>query len=100
MGRGSGCHAEYTVEAADGVMAIPDGLSFEEAATIPNVFVTAHDALVTNACLQSGNSVLITAGSSGSADALQHVHIGASTKAATGTGDNNHADIAIVSSAV
>jgi NADPH:quinone reductase-like Zn-dependent oxidoreductase len=65
MGRGSGCHAEYTVEAADGVMAIPDGLSFEEAATIPNVFVTAHDALVTNACLQPGNSVLITAGSSG-----------------------------------
>ena len=32
---------------------------------IPNVFVTAHDALVTNARLQAGERVLITAGSSG-----------------------------------
>ena len=38
--------------------------------------------------------------SSGSADALQHVHIGASAKAATSTRDNDHADIGVVSSTV
>jgi len=30
-------------------MRIPDRMPWAEAAAIPNVFVTAHDALVTNA---------------------------------------------------
>jgi NADPH:quinone reductase-like Zn-dependent oxidoreductase len=65
MARGSGCHAEYALIDAEALMAIPEGLTYEEAATIPNVFVTAHDALVSNARVQRDETVLITAGSSG-----------------------------------
>jgi len=50
---------------ARALMRIPDGMSWAEAAAIPNVFVTAHDAIVSNAALKSGESVLVTAGSSG-----------------------------------
>src|SRR6266550_2202567 len=47
------------------LMRIPDSLSWAEAASIPNVFVTAHDALATAAELKSGESVMITAAASG-----------------------------------
>jgi NADPH:quinone reductase-like Zn-dependent oxidoreductase len=46
-------------------MRIPDSLSWAEAASIPNVFVTAHDALATAAELKRGESVMITAAASG-----------------------------------
>ncbi len=65
MGRGSGCHAEFCVVDHRALMAIPETLSFEQAGAIPNVFVTAHDAMVSNAGLVAGESVLVTAGSSG-----------------------------------
>jgi NADPH2:quinone reductase len=64
MARGPG-YAEYTVVSQRALMRIPDGMSWAEAAAIPNVFVTAHDAIVSNAALKPGESVLITAGSSG-----------------------------------
>src|SRR4029434_10598409 len=44
---------------------MPEPLPSPAAAALPNVVVTAHDALVTNAALTAGESVLITAGSSG-----------------------------------
>ena len=44
---------------------VPDRLSWEEAAAIPVAYMTAHDALITNARLQAGESVLINAASSG-----------------------------------
>lgn len=65
MGRGVGSYAEYTLASAMTLMRIPDGLSYPQAAAIPNVFITAHDALVTNAQVQRGDTVLITAASSG-----------------------------------
>lgn len=64
MARGPG-YAEYTVVSSRALMRIPDGMSWAEAAAIPNVFVTAHDAIVSNAALKPGESVLVTAGSSG-----------------------------------
>jgi NADPH2:quinone reductase len=64
MARGPG-YAEYAVVSARVLMRIPAGMSWAEAAAIPNVFVTAHDAIVSNAALKSGESVLVTAGSSG-----------------------------------
>jgi NADPH2:quinone reductase len=64
MARGAG-YAEYTVVSQRALMLIPDGMSWAEAAAIPNVFVTAHDAIVSNAALKLGESVLVTAGSSG-----------------------------------
>lgn len=44
---------------------VPERLSWEEAATIPVSYMTEHDALVSNAALQPGESVLINAASSG-----------------------------------
>jgi NADPH2:quinone reductase len=65
MARASACHAEFTLVEAAALMKIPTGLSFESAAAIPNVFVTAHDAIVTQAEMQVHESILISAGSSG-----------------------------------
>jgi NADPH2:quinone reductase len=65
MGRAPGSYAEYVVANQRALMGIPDGMAWAEAASIPNVFVTAHDAIVTNARTQRGESVMITAGSSG-----------------------------------
>jgi len=42
---GGGAYAEYLVTAADHVVRIPEGMSYEYAAAIPEVFITAHDAL-------------------------------------------------------
>jgi NADPH2:quinone reductase len=64
MARGVG-YADYAVVSSRALMRIPEDMSWAEAAAIPNVFVTAHDAIVSNAALKAGESVLITAGSSG-----------------------------------
>ena len=65
MGRGLGCYAELTVVNQRALMRMPDGMGFAEAAAIPNVFVTAHDAIVTAAAVGAGESVMVTAGPSG-----------------------------------
>lgn len=65
MGHGSGGHAEYVIAAPRALMAVPENLGWVEAATFPNVFITAHDALVTNGELRAGESVLVDAASSG-----------------------------------
>src|SRR5258706_14412346 len=44
---------------------VPPRLSWIEAGAWLNVFVTAHDAVVTNAGLKAGESILINAASSG-----------------------------------
>jgi NADPH:quinone reductase len=65
MGRASGSYAELVAVNQQALMRIPDTLTYPEGAAIPNVFVTAHDAIVTAAQLHSGESAMITAGSSG-----------------------------------
>ena len=65
MGRAIGSYAEFTVAHQRALMRIPEGMGWAEAASIPNVFVTAHDAIVTNAQTRHGESAMITAGSSG-----------------------------------
>ncbi|MBT4703608.1 MAG: zinc-binding dehydrogenase [Rhodospirillaceae bacterium] len=65
MGRGRACHAEYAVVDSAALMPTPTHLNDTEAAAIPNVFVTAHDAIVSAAATSPGDTVLITAGSSG-----------------------------------
>jgi NADPH2:quinone reductase len=85
MGRGAGCYAEYTVVHRRALMRIPDGMPWAEAAAIPNVFVTAHDAIVTAARVAPGESVMVTAGSSGVGTAAIQIarHIGAKPVLAT-----------------
>ena len=54
-----GTHAERIAVPRDFVHPIPDGLSFEEAAAFPLVFLTAYRMLVPRARLQDGEWVLI-----------------------------------------
>lgn len=61
----AGGYAEQVVTPERMLMPIPANLSFEQAAAIPEVFLTAYDALVDKASFQAGDSVLIHAGASG-----------------------------------
>lgn len=65
MGHWRGGQAELATIDPRLLVKIPDRLSFVEAAAWLNVFVTSHDAMVTNAELKRGESVLINAASSG-----------------------------------
>jgi len=62
---GGGAQAEEVVVHERELMRVPDGLDFEAAAAIPEVFVTAWDALVLQAGLRRGERVLIHAVGSG-----------------------------------
>ncbi len=65
MCAGAGGYAEYAVCDWGRVVAIPDDMTFEHAATLPVALGTMHDALVTNGHLKAGQSVLIQGASSG-----------------------------------
>jgi NADPH:quinone reductase-like Zn-dependent oxidoreductase len=54
-----GTDAELVVVPRENVYPIPDGMSFEEAAAFPLVFVTAYRMLVTRGGLKEGETVLI-----------------------------------------
>lgn len=60
-----GGHAEYVRVHARETCAVPDGMSLEDAAAVPEVFVTAYDALFTRLRLASGERLLIHAVGSG-----------------------------------
>jgi putative PIG3 family NAD(P)H quinone oxidoreductase len=76
---GGGAQAELVAVPHDEALAIPDGLSYAEAAGIPEVFLTAFDALVTRGRLVAGERVLIHAIGSGVGTAAAQVarHLGA-----------------------
>jgi len=65
----AGGFAEYIAVSADKLMAIPDDLSFIQAAAVPLVFQTAWHALVTQAQVRPGEDVLILGASGGVASA-------------------------------
>ena len=65
MGRGAASTAEYVTLDARFLVPVPAGWPWEEAAAVPNVFITGHDAIVTNGRLQAGETLMVTAGSSG-----------------------------------
>ena len=62
---GGGAYAEAVVVHARTVVRMPPALSFDEGAAIPEAFITAWDALVTQAHLTAGEHVLIQAAGSG-----------------------------------
>jgi putative PIG3 family NAD(P)H quinone oxidoreductase len=62
---GGGAHAELIAVPASTVGHVPATLSWTDAGAIPEAFVTAHDALVTQAGLSAGARVLIHAVGSG-----------------------------------
>ncbi len=60
-----GGYAEYVAVPGENLLPIPDKLSFEEASSIPLVFLTAWHMLVTRAHLKPGETVLVWAAGSG-----------------------------------
>ncbi len=79
--------ATQTVARGSDVRRIPDGISFEEAATIPVVFMTAWHALTNVARLREGERVLIHAGAGGVGMAAIQIahHLGAEVIASAGS---------------
>jgi len=62
---GGGAYAEAIVAHERAVARIPDSLSYEQAAAIPEAFITAHDAMVGQAGLRGGETLLVHAVGSG-----------------------------------
>ncbi|MEP7065162.1 MAG: NAD(P)H-quinone oxidoreductase [Gemmatimonadota bacterium] len=62
---GGGAYAEYVVTHERLLAEIPAALSYVEAAAVPEAYITAHDALVTQASLRGSETVLIHAVASG-----------------------------------
>lgn len=78
---GGGGQAEYVLAQEGMLVEIPHNLDFVQAAGIPEVFMTAHDALFTQGGLQMGERILIHAAGSGvGTAAIQLAHaVGATT---------------------
>ena len=62
---GGGGQAEFVTVPENHLARVPDNLDWPEAAAIPEVFMTAHDALFTQCGLTTGDHVLIHAAGSG-----------------------------------
>jgi NADPH:quinone reductase len=62
---GGGAHAEYVVTYEHLLAEVPANLDWTQAAAVPEVFITAQDALWTQGQLRPGESVLIHAVGSG-----------------------------------
>ncbi|MCL6458134.1 MAG: zinc-binding dehydrogenase [Gorillibacterium sp.] len=60
-----GGYAEYNVTTAHSVAAIPEGISFVEAAAFPCAGLTAYQALMRKMHIQQGQSILVHAGAGG-----------------------------------
>ncbi len=60
-----GCYAEKVVTHARQALPVPAGVASAEAAAVPEVFLTAWDALVVQGGLTSGRWALVHAGASG-----------------------------------
>jgi putative PIG3 family NAD(P)H quinone oxidoreductase len=59
------CYAELVVTHERQALPVPDGIDLADAASIPEVFLTAWDALVVQGGLTSGRWALVHAGASG-----------------------------------
>jgi NADPH:quinone reductase-like Zn-dependent oxidoreductase len=57
--------AEYCLVAADQLVAMPDGVSYAEAASLPVAYGTAHRMIVTHNTVKKGDRVLILGASGG-----------------------------------
>jgi NADPH:quinone reductase-like Zn-dependent oxidoreductase len=86
-GGGPGMLAEYVILPTEGIVHVPNHLSFEEAATLPCAAVTAWHALVTEGGVKPGD-VVLTQGTGGvSIFALQFARLSGARVIATSSSD-------------
>jgi NADPH:quinone reductase-like Zn-dependent oxidoreductase len=81
--------AEYCLVAADQLIAMPDGVSFEDAASLPVAYGTAHRMLVTHDTVKAGERVLIlgASGGVGTGCIILAKHLGAEVIACTSSAE-------------
>ncbi len=79
--------ATHSMARAGDILPMPQGLTFEEAATLPVVFMTSWHALKTVANLQPGEQILVHAGAGGVGMAAIQIalHLGAEVIATAGS---------------
>ena len=81
---GGGGHAEFLCVHEREAMPVPASMSWDEAAAIPEAFLTAHDALFNRLDLRSGETLLIHAVGSGvGSAALQIARVAGATVVGT-----------------
>jgi NADPH2:quinone reductase len=72
---GGGAQAELVLTTEDQCVRVPQGLDLVEAGGVPEVFMTAHDAMVTLASLKAGERVLVHAVGSGVGTAVVQIAV-------------------------
>ena len=70
-----GMMAEYVCSAVDRVCAIPDSMSFEDAAALPLNYITAYQILFDMGHLSEGESVLVQMAGGGVVGRLMMVKV-------------------------
>src|SRR5690242_13320498 len=81
--------AQYCLVAADQLIAMPPGVSFEDAASLPVAYGTAHRMLITHDTVKAGERVLIlgASGGVGTGCIILAKHLGAQVIACTSSSD-------------
>src|SRR2546426_2449984 len=84
--------AEFCLVAADQLVAMPAGVSFEEAASLPVAYGTAHRMLITHATVKPGDRVLVlgASGGVGTGCVILAKHLGAEVIACTSSPEKMH----------
>jgi NADPH:quinone reductase-like Zn-dependent oxidoreductase len=81
--------ADYCLVAADQLIAMPDGVSFADAASLPVAYGTAHRMLITHDTVRKGERVLIlgASGGVGTGCIILAKHLGAEVIACTSSAE-------------
>jgi NADPH:quinone reductase-like Zn-dependent oxidoreductase len=81
--------AEYCMVAADQLVAMPAGVSFEDAAALPVAYGTAHRMLITHDTVKQGDRVLVlgASGGVGTGCIILAKHLGAEVIACTSSAE-------------
>lgn len=87
-----GGYAQYVATHPRMLLPIPDDFSFEEAAAVPEVFLTAFDALFLQGGLAAGHAVLVHAGGSGVGTAATQLARAAGATVVTTVGSREKAE--------
>jgi NADPH:quinone reductase-like Zn-dependent oxidoreductase len=88
---GGGAQATHCLVPSEHLLFVPDHVSWDQAGGFPEAFTTAHDALVTQGQLESGERVLISGATGGvGVAAVQIAHaLGAQVIAVTRTSEHH-----------
>jgi NADPH2:quinone reductase len=77
---GGGGLADRVVAHERHLVRVPDALSDEEAAAVPEAFITAHDAIVTQAGLRLGDALLVNGANGGVGSAAVQIGVTAGAR--------------------